>query len=123
MLNKEVILSNDEIEVVTTGSYYDFIATVENKTSSPMTVHPGEVEATVIDEESGEKYNAVISGEPFVINAHDWVGILANDDGYATLEAFKTKNFTVEVDAPEKKVAQAWKPKESLNKDKSDIVR
>lgn len=66
----KVVYDKDGIKVTETGRDYDFIATVENTTD--------------------EDYLVEGSGfEEFTVPAHDWVGLLADEDGYATLNYFK----------------------------------
>ena len=63
-----VVYDKDGIKVATTGRDYDFIATIENDTDEEYCV-----------EELG-----------LCVPAHDWVGLLADDEGYADLEYFKS---------------------------------
>lgn len=65
---RRVVYDKDGIKVTTTGRDYDFIATIENDTDEEYCV-----------EELG-----------LCIPAHDWVGLLADDEGYADLEYFKS---------------------------------
>ena len=65
--SNEVIYDRDGIIVKTTGRDYDFIATIENNTDKDQYIE--EIDTTV--------------------PAHDWVGLLADDDGYAALDAMK----------------------------------
>lgn len=72
----DIIYEDDEIIVKSTGRDYDFIATIENKTTDVVIV--------------------VFEGEYDYlpdIEIYDWVGILASDDGYDELDAIKTGNF------------------------------
>ena len=63
-----IVYDKDGIKVATTGRDYDFIATIENDTDEEYCV-----------EELG-----------LCVPAHDWVGFLADDEGYADLEYFKS---------------------------------
>lgn len=72
----ETIIATDEIIVKTTGRNYDFIATVENKTDEKIKI--------VFDKD--EDYYIEI--EP-----KDWLGLLADSEGWDMLECFKTGNF------------------------------
>jgi hypothetical protein len=65
---RRVVYDKDGIKVATTGRDYDFIATIENDTDEEYCV-----------EELG-----------LCVPAHDWVGFLADDEGYADLEYFKS---------------------------------
>ena len=73
------VFDSDVIKVSRTGRDYDFIAVVENKTGK---------EVQIIFDDEFEYYN-------FLVGANDWVGLLANDAGYETLEELKAKRFTV----------------------------
>ena len=75
----KTVFENEVIKVSRTGRDYDFIAVVENKTDKKVQI--------VFDNEL-EFYN-------FSLGANDWVGLLANDDGYATLEELEAERFTV----------------------------
>lgn len=66
--DQRVIYDKDGIKVTTTGRNYDFIATIENDTDEEYCV-----------EELG-----------LCVPAHDWVGFLADDEGYADLEYFES---------------------------------
>lgn len=75
---KKIIYEDDEITIETTGKNYDFICTVENKSNDTIViVFTGEYEYL----------------EAFKINPGDWVGLLADDEGYLSLEAFENGDF------------------------------
>lgn len=75
---KKIIYEDDEITIETTGKNYDFICTVENKSNDTIViVFTGEYEYL----------------EAFKINTGDWVGLLADDEGYLSLEAFESGDF------------------------------
>lgn len=71
------IFKNEQIEITTTGHDFDFIAIVENLTNKHITIDFFDTE-TSLD-----------------IDAGDYIGILADDEGYFILEQFKTLNFLV----------------------------
>ena len=75
---KKIIYEDDEITIETTSKDYDFIATVENKTNDTINI--------VFTEE----YRGL---ESFSIKPNDWVGLLADEEGYLSLEVFKSNNF------------------------------
>lgn len=66
--DQRVVYDKEGIKVITTGRNYDFIATIENDTDEEYCV-----------EELG-----------LCVPAHDWVGFLADDEGYADLEYFES---------------------------------
>ena len=66
--DQRVVYDKDGIKVITTGRNYDFIATIENDTDEEYCI-----------EELG-----------LCVPAHDWVGFLADDEGYADLEYFES---------------------------------
>lgn len=79
-MKREIIYDDDKLAVETTGRSYDFIATVENKTDE-----------TIIIMFTGE-YSYC---DDFKIDAEEWVGILADDEGRDTLKAFETGDFMI----------------------------
>lgn len=83
ILTKTVMRDDEKIRVQTTGHDYDFIATVENKTEKTILI--------VFDDESDYL-------PEFSVNADDWAGLLANDEGYETLEALVNGRFHIEGD-------------------------
>lgn len=74
-----IVFENDLIKVSRTGRDYDFIAVVENKTDK---------EVQIIFDNELEYCN-------FSVDANDWVGILANDDGYTSLKELEAERFEV----------------------------
>lgn len=78
MLEMKTTVNNDAFEVKRTGRNYDFIAIIENKTDLTLAITP-------------EGYD-----EPFYIEPFDWVGLLADEDGYYTLEAMESRQFDFE---------------------------
>ena len=75
---KKIIYEDDEITIETTGKNYDFICTVENKSNDTIViVFTWEYEYL----------------EAFKINPGDWAGLLADDEGYLSLEAFEGGDF------------------------------
>lgn len=75
---KKIVYEDDEIIIETTGKDYDFIATVENKTNNTINI--------VFTEEYRDL-------ESFKINPNDWVGLLADEEGYLSLGRLKSNNF------------------------------
>ena len=81
--NKSPIIYEDDTIVVTdTGRDYDFIATVENIDRT----YPIRIKFT------GD-FDYI---EPIEIDANDWIGILADDEGIDEIHAFMTNNFVYE---------------------------
>lgn len=74
------IFEDDVIKVLETDHDYDFIAIIENKTNKKILI--------LFDEEEMESLN-------FSIDPNDYVGLLADDNGYLNLEKIKSKKFTV----------------------------
>lgn len=72
-----MIFENEQIKVKETGRDYDFIATVENKTDHEITI--------IFNDDCIE---------PIVVD--DWIGILADSNGYETIEAFRNGEFSIE---------------------------
>lgn len=75
----KTIFENELIKVSKTRSDYDFIAVVENNTDKDIQI--------IFDNEL-EFCN-------LSVDANDWVGILANKDGYTSLEELEAERFTV----------------------------
>lgn len=75
----ETVFENDVIKVSRTGRDYDFIAVVENKTNK---------EIKIVFNDEFEFCN-------FSVDSNDWIGLLANDDGYTSLEELEAERFTV----------------------------
>ena len=67
---KKVVYDKDGIKVTETGNDYDFIATIENDTDKDY-----HVEGSGFDD--------------FIVSAHDWVGLMADEEGYTVLNYFK----------------------------------
>lgn len=79
--NKVVLYEDEFVKIATTGHFYDFIATVENKDSEAITiVFEGESEFVV----------------DFVVDGNDWVGILADEEGWDALVAICAGDFHIE---------------------------
>lgn len=76
----KIILENETIKVSETGRDYDFIATIENKTNNDIVIQPTDYNL--------EFYETHIS-------ANDWIGLLANENGWITLEAIKIGLFEI----------------------------
>lgn len=82
------IFENDLIKVSTTGHDYDFVAVVENKTDKQICVHY---------DEPGYNDNY----DPILIAPNDWIGLLANDEGYDWVKAIKNNQIYVTTDDDE----------------------
>lgn len=83
---KDIYYEDQYIIVRPTGRDYDFIATIESKVDYPIHiefVHPEYGEGAV---------------SPCYLDANDWVGLLADDEGYLTLEAIEDGEVFVEPD-------------------------
>lgn len=78
MFEMKTTVNNDTFEVKRTGRDYDFIATIENKTDLTLAITPADYD------------------EPFYIEPLGWVGLLADDEGYYTLEAIENGRFEFE---------------------------
>lgn len=63
-----------------TRSNYDFVATVANYTDMPVKITAGENEGL----------------EPLIIQAHDWIGLLANSTEKLMAELIKSGDFSIE---------------------------
>ncbi len=74
----KTVFENEVIKVSRTGRDYDFIAVVENKTDKKVKIIFNHDEV-----------------EDFSIGANDWVGLLADYDGYVSLEELETERFIV----------------------------
>lgn len=74
------IFENDKIKISETGRDYDFIAVIENKTDKKIKI--------VFDDDEMEIYN-------FLIEANNWIGFLANDEGYEQFEEVKNGRFKI----------------------------
>lgn len=78
MFEMKTTVKNECFEVKRTGRDYDFIATIENNTDLILAITPADFE------------------EPFYIEPNDWVGLLADDEGYYTLEALENGKYEIE---------------------------
>lgn len=67
-----------DIVITETGQNYDFIATVENTSDK-------KIDIVFVDD----------SLENFTLDPGWWVGILADDNGYETLEAMRAERYTI----------------------------
>lgn len=79
--SEPTILRDDYLQIKTTGRDYDFIATVYNKTNSPIHL--------IFDEEIG------VDVDELELDTLNWQGILANDNGYRMLEALVNNKFSI----------------------------
>lgn len=71
-MKRKIIYEDERVMVKTTGHDYDFIATIQNKTNSDFECFIGK------DDDRS-----------CVLKANDWVGILADGEGYEDLELIK----------------------------------
>ena len=76
------IFENDLIKVSMTGHDYDFIAVIDNKTDGQICVHY---------DEPGYNDNY----DPILIAPNDWVGLLANDEGYDWVKAIENNQIYI----------------------------
>ena len=74
----EALIKNDNFVVSITGRDYDFIAIIENNSDEKLKI--------VFDND--EDYF-------LEIKPNDWLGLLADDDGYSMLNYFKNNNYEV----------------------------
>ena len=74
----EALIKNDNFEVSITGRNYDFIAIIENNSDEKLKI--------VFDND--EDYY-------LEIKPNDWLGLLADDEGYSMLNCFKYNNYEV----------------------------
>ena len=75
-MKKEIIYEDNNVKVETTGQDYDFIATIQNKTDSELCCFIGNNEDMIC-----------------LLKSNDWVGILANDEGYRELQLIKKQGI------------------------------
>lgn len=76
IMTKEIIYEDNYVKVETTGQDYDFIATIQNKTDSNLDCIIGNDEDMIC-----------------LLEPNNWLGILANDEGYEELELIKKKGI------------------------------
>ena len=76
----KTVFENEIIKVSKTGRDYDFIAVIENKRDK---------EIEIVFDDIDLEYNGII------VNANDWVGLLADYEGYFKLEELEAERFTV----------------------------
>ena len=74
----KVIFENEVIKISKTDKNYDFIAVVENKTDKKAKIR-------FFDDEV----------ENIIIEPNDWVGLLADEEGYLVLTELETERFDV----------------------------
>ena len=75
----KTIFENETIKISETGRNYDFIAIIENKTDNIVKI-----------EYQNEYIESIIT-----IYSNDWIGILADEDGYAILDSLRNNNFKI----------------------------
>lgn len=76
------IFENEFIKVSTTGRDYDFIATIENKTNGQICIHY---------DKTGYNDNY----DPILIAPNDWIGLLADEEDRAWMEAIKNNQIYI----------------------------
>lgn len=82
------IFENDLIKVSSTGHDYDFIAVVENKTDKQICVHY---------DEPGYNDNY----DPILVAPNDWIGLLADEEGYDWVKAIENNQIYIVTDDDE----------------------
>lgn len=75
----KTIFSDDIIEVIDQEKDFDFIATIINKTDETIMIDFYDLE------------------ESIKIEPSEWIGLLADDEGYMMLEQFRYFNFIVNI--------------------------
>lgn len=75
----KTIFENETIKISETGRNYDFIAIIENKTDNIVEI---------------EYQNGYIKST-ITIYSNDWIGILADEDGYIILDSLRNNNFKI----------------------------
>lgn len=80
----KTIFENEFIRVESTGQNYDFIATIENKTDKNIRIRYKPMDFTVI-------YDTID------IEPNDWIGLLADKEGYDLVRTFELGQVEVEV--------------------------
>lgn len=73
----KTIFENDRICVTTTGHDFDFIAIVENKTDKSVLINFEDIDTEI------------------VIEANNYIGLLADEEGRGLLKQFKAGNFAI----------------------------
>lgn len=76
--NMKDIYEDDTVNIYTTGHDYDFIAVILNKTNNVITIKFNDNEI-----------------EPITIDKSNWIGLLADQDGYCTLQQVINKDFFI----------------------------
>ena len=80
----KIIFENELIRVESTGKDYDFIATVENKTDKKIRIRYKPMDFTVV-------YDTID------IEPNDWIGLLADKEGYDLVRTLELGQVEVEV--------------------------
>lgn len=78
----KIIFENDLIRVSKTGHDYDFIVTVKNKSDREICIHYNEP-------------NFSDNYDPIILKPEEWIGLLANDEGYDWMTAFEKGKFRI----------------------------
>ena len=79
MISPQVVYEDGDIVVTKTGRDYDFIGVIENQNDYAIRV--------IVGDECDEEY--------FDIDGNEWIGILADEDGYYCLEELRKGNFKI----------------------------
>ena len=82
-MEKVILYQDNNIEIYLTGRDYDFIAVVDNFSEK-------EIKIKIKDD------NVEYIFEDFTVKPCDWVGILADNEGYSFVEAVEQNNLEVE---------------------------
>lgn len=80
----KTIFENEFIRVELTGRDYDFIATIENKTDKKIRLRYNPMDFDII-------YDTID------IEPNDWVGLLADKEGYDLVRKFELGQVDVEI--------------------------
>lgn len=83
----DIIYEDEHITVKSTGHDYDFIATIEVKDNEEFTKGHEEEKLVIVFTDEYEHL------EPARVRCVHWGGILADDEGYATVEALTSGKF------------------------------
>ena len=75
-MDKKIIYEDEFVKVETTGHNYDFIATIQNKTNTDLDCFIGNYEDMSC-----------------LLESNNWIGILANDEGYEFINLIKEKGI------------------------------
>lgn len=82
------LYENNDFIMKSTGKDYDFIAVIENKTDQDLRFHQMESHDSYIPKSCYD-----FQFDDFEVPANDWIGLLADDDGYLIVEAIENGFF------------------------------